>query len=432
MARKHRPTGPVPVPEALRTRLHHQLGPEADDLLAAMERPSPVSIRLNPAKPAAIDGTPVPWCATGRYLAERPVFTLDPLFHAGCYYVQEASSMLLEQAFLASGHAGRDIVALDLCAAPGGKSTHLAALLTPGSLLVSNEVDRRRQPALLENLWKWGRLGHVITGDAPESFAALGPLFDLIVVDAPCSGEGMMRKDPFARQQWSPNLVARCAATQRSIVDHAWEALRPGGTLIYSTCTWAEEEDDGTLEQLRNVHGAELITLPDLSAFGLQRTHHGVVAYPHRVQGEGFFLGVVRKPGTCVERIAPTTEATDLFEHRGVTHRIQCRWGREHALLKGHLHTLSAGTPWTEPGPDGRPVPHPASAYAGLSIEEAADLPLDHLQALTFLRGEALRAEAPSGSWRRVTHAGHGLGYVRGAGNRWNNLLPSGWRIRMR
>jgi 16S rRNA C967 or C1407 C5-methylase (RsmB/RsmF family) len=431
MARKHRPSGIVPVPEALRARLHQQLGPEADDLLLALDGPSPVSIRLNPAKSIAFAGTAIPWCSNGRYLAERPVFTLDPLFHAGCYYVQEASSMLLEQAFLASGLSGKDLAALDLCAAPGGKSTHLAALLSPGSLLVSNEVDRRRQPALLENLWKWGREGHVITGDTPERSAALGPLFDLVLVDAPCSGEGMMRKDPFARQQWSPRLVEQCAITQANILHHAWEALRPGGVLIYSTCTWSEAEDDAAVALLLQEHDAEVVPLPDLTAHGLLRTRHGLVAYPHRVQGEGFFIAALRKPGTAS---VPTEHVSGWqeLEHDGVVHRIPAQWADTVGCIARNVRTLSAGTPWHSAGPDGRHVPHAASAYLGRPIEGAADLELDREQALTFLRGEALRADAPSGQWRRVTHLGHGLGFVRGAGNRWNNQLPSPWRIRMR
>jgi 16S rRNA C967 or C1407 C5-methylase (RsmB/RsmF family) len=426
-----RPSAPVPIPAALQDRLRTQLGTEAEALLAALDTPVPVSIRLNPAKPVDLGGTAIPWCATGRYLAERPVFTLDPLLHAGCYYVQEAASMLLEQAFAASGLAGHDIAALDLCAAPGGKSTHLAALLTPGSLLVSNEVERKRQPALLENVWKWGRMGHVVTGDTPERFAALGPLFDLIVVDAPCSGEGMMRKDPFAREQWSPKLVARCAATQHAILDQAWSALAPGGTLIYSTCTWSSDEDDGALEHLLAL-GALPVALPDLSAFGAVRTAHGAVAYPHRVTGEGFFIGLVRKPGERRPR-EPRANAPDRIAHQGIVHRVQPVWAQQVALLCATVRTLAAGTPWSAVGPDGGEVPQAAAAYTGTVLEHAADLPVERAQALSFLRGEALRlGDAPAGSWRRITYAGHGLGFVRGAGNRWNNLLPAGWRIRMR
>ena len=431
MARKHRPSGPVPVPDALRERLFLQFGHEAEQLLAALETASPVSIRLNTAKAGGPKGLPVPWCATGRYLSERPIFTLDPLFHAGCYYVQEASSMLLEQAFLASGFAGKDIAAVDLCAAPGGKSTHLATLLSPGSLLVSNEMDRRRQKALLENLWKWGREGHVITGDTPERFAALGSLFDLVVVDAPCSGEGMMRKDPFARQQWSPALVKQCANTQRDILRHAWHMLKPGGVLIYSTCTWAEEEDDGSLALLVHEEKAEPIALPALAEMGLRRTAFGLLALPHRVTGEGFFIGALRKPGLRAEQVG-SSAAMEEFMHADILHLTPSAWASTTRRLTSGLRVLSAGTPISSAGPDGGPVPHVAAAYLNRPVKGVEALELDHAQALTFLRGEVLRTEAPSGEYRRIMHRGFGLGFVRGAGNRWNNQLPSEWRIRMR
>lgn len=431
MARKHRPSGLVPVPDALRERLFLQFGPEAEQLLAALDTASPISIRLNPGKAGGPEGLPVPWCATGRYLSERPVFTLDPLFHAGCYYVQEASSMLLEQAFLASGLAGKTIAAVDLCAAPGGKSTHLATLLSPTSLLVSNEVDRRRQKALLENLWKWGREGHVITGDTPERFAGLGPLFDLVVVDAPCSGEGMMRKDPFARQQWSPALVKQCANTQRDILRHAWDMLKPGGVLIYSTCTWAEEEDDGSLARLVNEEKAEPIVLPALAETGLHRTNFGLLALPHLVSGEGFFIGAIRKPGVRSEPVS-TSAGMEEIVHADTLHHVPSAWASTVRLLANGLRVLSAGTPISSAGPDGGPLPHAASAYLNKPLVGVEDLEVDLPQALTFLRGEVLRDGAPSGQYRRITHQGFGLGFVRGAGNRWNNLLPAEWRIRMR
>lgn len=431
MARKHRPSGSVPVPEALRERLFLQFGSEAEQLLAALDTASPVSIRLNPGKAGGPEGLPVPWCATGRYLSERPVFTLDPLFHAGCYYVQEASSMLLEQAFLASGLAGKNIAAVDLCAAPGGKSTHLATLLGPTSLLVSNEVDRRRQKALLENLWKWGREGHVITGDTPERFAGLGPLFDLVVVDAPCSGEGMMRKDPFARQQWSPALVKQCANTQRDILRHAWDMLKPGGALIYSTCTWAEEEDDGSLATLVREERAEPIALPALAETGLRRTNFGLLALPHRVTGEGFFIGALRKPGVRAESVG-SPQGMEEFVHADILHHAPSAWASTVRLLASWLRVLSAGTPVSAAGPQGSTVPHAACAYVNRPVAGVEDLEVGRPQALTFLRGEVLRAEAPNGEYRRITHQGFGLGFVRGAGNRWNNLLPTEWRIRMR
>jgi 16S rRNA C967 or C1407 C5-methylase (RsmB/RsmF family) len=232
------------LPAELRTTLADLIGDEVAQLENALRMAPPTSIRIDPLKGFDPGGASVPWCSTGRYLEERPAFTFDPLFHAGTYYVQEASSMFLEQALLAAGLLKDDILAIDLCAAPGGKSTHLRSLLTPGSLLVANEIDRQRLPALQENLWKWGGPNVVITGSPTRDLNALPDHFDLILVDAPCSGEGMFRKDPFAREQWTPDLVQQCAAMQQSIVHDAWHALAPGGVLIYSTCTWEPAENE--------------------------------------------------------------------------------------------------------------------------------------------------------------------------------------------
>jgi 16S rRNA C967 or C1407 C5-methylase (RsmB/RsmF family) len=237
------------LPEAFRQRVGQLLGAEYEAFEQALEQSPPVSIRLNRDKPVGPAGRPVPWCTTGRYLEDRPVFTLDPHLHAGAYYVQEASSMLMEQALRASDLLDRPVLALDLCAAPGGKSTHIRSLLHPDSLLVANEVDRRRQAALLENLWKWGLPNVVVSGSDPAELVGLPETFDLIVVDAPCSGEGLFRKDHFARRQWSEALVDQCAMVQGRIVEQAWEALRPGGVLIYSTCTWETAENEQRLEE---------------------------------------------------------------------------------------------------------------------------------------------------------------------------------------
>ena len=230
-------------------------------MIAALDTVPPTSIRVNPAKWAGPLAHPIPWCTTGRYLERTPSFTFDPLLHAGAYYVQEASSMLVEQAVKATGLADTDVLALDLCAAPGGKTTHLASLLTKGSLVVANEIDRKRQSVLQENLWKWGAANTVITGSASPDLQGLPETFDLILLDAPCSGEGMFRKDPFAREQWSPALVEQCASTQRGIIEHAWNALRPGGFLIYSTCTWEEAENEQQLAALVEI-GAECVPVP--------------------------------------------------------------------------------------------------------------------------------------------------------------------------
>jgi 16S rRNA C967 or C1407 C5-methylase (RsmB/RsmF family) len=217
--------------------MQEQLPPgEAHLLLAALDTPPPVSIRLNPRKTAnAFPGTEeVPWCPNGRYLPQRPSFTADPLFHAGAYYVQEASGMALWQLkpFLQTINAPR---VLDACAAPGGKSTLLLDIMPEDGLLVSNEIIRSRVPVLAENLARWGCSNVVVSQNDPASFSGLPDYFDLIAVDAPCSGEGMFRKDPEARKEWSPAHVEFCAQRQRRILTDLWPALKPGGLLLYST-----------------------------------------------------------------------------------------------------------------------------------------------------------------------------------------------------
>jgi len=409
-----------------------------------------VSIRLNPLKPSSIAGERVPWCASGQYLPERPSFTLDPLLHAGAYYVQEASSMLLEQAFRRTDLAEKDILALDLCAAPGGKSTHLASLLSPGSLLVSNEVTPARQGALMENLWKHGRANTVITGSAPTAFAALGNTFDLVLVDAPCSGEGMFRKDPFARQQWNERLVTTCARTQRDILQYAWAAARPGGWLLYSTCTWERSEnEEQVLDLIRQ--GAEFTPIPLMDEWGVVPTDAGYRCYPHRVKGEGFFMALLRKPGErsahaahdpqppMQEDVAPWLRETDtstLRELDGTLYASPSRWATTMDVLSASLSVLSPGIPMAERKGD-RWRPHAALALNEMLVPEAfPTTDMDKGQALAFLRGETAlglgsNADGDTGV-RLVRYAGLPLGWMHAAGDRWNNGWPKPWRIRMR
>jgi len=246
----------------------------------------------------------VPWCETGYYLPQRPSFTFDPLFHAGAYYVQEASSMFVEQAVLqicaAPDLAGRPVTALDLCAAPGGKSTHLSALLPAGSLLVSNEVVRSRSLILAENMAKWGSLDTIITRNDPKTFGNMPHLFDVVVADLPCSGEGMFRKIPASRDEWSIDHVRLCAARQRRIIHDVWDALRPGGYLIYSTCTFNTEENEENVKILSEELEAEIIPVPTRPEWNIAGSIcHDMPVYrffPHRTRGEGFFLALLQKP----------------------------------------------------------------------------------------------------------------------------------------
>ncbi|MFM8432253.1 MAG: RsmB/NOP family class I SAM-dependent RNA methyltransferase, partial [Bacteroidota bacterium] len=271
------------------------LGDEYDSFLHAFSSPPPTSIRFNTFKPTEVfgDAAVVPWCSEGRYLNSRPQFTLDPLFHAGCYYVQEASSMFIEQALMDYQKKSRVRTVLDLCAAPGGKSTHLRSLIPEDALLVSNEMISSRNAILSENISKWGHPGVIITRNSPDSLVGSTFGFDVVLVDAPCSGEGLFRKDPQSINEWSPEAVVSCALRQRSILDVAVELLSPGGLLIYSTCTWSEDEDERIVEHLIGTHSfvPVRIELPS----GVVQSSGGYRFYPHRTQGEGFFLSALVK-----------------------------------------------------------------------------------------------------------------------------------------
>lgn len=445
-------TGPAkassPVHPAFREHLKELIGDEADALQLALTNPSPVSIRVNPAKWAGPQADPIPWCATGRYLGERPSFTFDPLLHAGCYYVQEASSMLLEQAVKASGLLGSDIRALDLCAAPGGKTTHLRSLLSPGSLIVANEIDRKRQGIVQENLWKWGASNTVICGSTPHDLKALPDFFDLILVDAPCSGEGMFRKDPFAREQWSPALVKHCAATQHAILGPAWHSLKPGGTLIYCTCTWEETENELQLARLTKL-GASCMDIPVDPSWGVVRAErHGITGlrcYPHRMNGEGFFIAMLRKEGGPMPRSAARpyaneapSEATrwlrgdvlwNTIEQNAILFAVQQHWAADIRELSIGLRVLSPGIPLAEhKGVDLRP--HPALALSSdLDRNAFPVVELDRSSALNYLRGVTIPATDVHGT-ALACYNGMALGWLHGAGNRWNNRWPAPWRIR--
>lgn len=248
---------PVQLPEQLLRSLETAAGFDRltfEEVHASGEQVT--SIRFNPSKnvyhqPGDHRLAPVPWTQNGYYLAQRPSFTFDPLFHAGVYYVQEASSMFLEQALRQTTDLSQPLKVLDLCASPGGKSTHLQSLLSPASLLVSNDVIRSRAHVLKDNIVKWGSLNVVVTNNDPADFSALENYFDVIVVDAPCSGSGLFRRDEDAIGEWSVNNVTLCTQRQQRILADAWPSLKRGGLLIYSTCSYSMEEDEDIVKWLR-------------------------------------------------------------------------------------------------------------------------------------------------------------------------------------
>lgn len=464
---------PRPFTDAVRRLLGDE---EACRLFAALEAEPSASIRLNPFKPLspapALPGEPVPWASSAYYLDRRPSFTFDPLFHAGCYYVQEASSMFLEQAL--RRYAGMEpLVALDLCAAPGGKSTHLRALLPQGSLLVSNEVVRSRAQVLAENMVKWGHPDVVVTNSLPEEFAPLKAFFDLVVTDVPCSGEGMFRKDPVAVSEWSTENVERCWQRQRDILTDIWYTLKPGGLLIYSTCTYNTHENEENVRWLCNELGALPLPLqvpPSWQVTGSLLPGDDMPVYrflPHRTRGEGFFLAALRKPLSADgEQPARETAVRNASRHTSSRNRAKAPalskeqqatvrgWLADEgryvfevsegsvtafpgihqarlAALRASLRLLHAGVEVArQKGRDWLPS-HALAMSTALRRDAFPAWEVDYDRAIAYLRKEAitLPADAPNGILL-LTYRGIPLGFAKNLGNRANNLYPQEWRIR--
>ena len=432
----------------------------------ALEKETPVSIRINQDKCTSVpvDSTPVPWCPEGYYLSGRPAFTFDPLFHAGCYYVQEASSMFLTQAL--RQYVQKPVVMLDLCAAPGGKSTLARSVLPEGSLLVANEVMRNRSQVLAENLVKWGNPEVMVTNNDPADFTELGPLFDVVLTDVPCSGEGMFRKDEVAVQEWSIANVDTCWQRQRRILRDIWPCLKTGGLLVYSTCTYNREENEDNVAWIAQELGAEVLPLevkPEWHITG-NLTEHTFPVYrflPHKTTGEGLFLAVLRKTSEedreCA-RVKPAGKSPKkgkggktpvlqvpremqawIHGAEGYEFRVEemeaVAFPMAHKdlydLLKSRLKVLHAGVTLGEwKGKDWQPS-HTLAMSTAFRKEAFPTAELTYEQAVAYLRKEAvtLSPEVPKG-YVVLAYRGQALGFAKNIGNRANNLYPQEWRIR--
>lgn len=394
------------LPDDFRTMMQEQLGKEYEAFAEALNTDPVCSIRLNRRKPSGrfADEERVPWCEWGRYLKERPSFTLDPLLHAGCYYVQEASSMFVSWLLKQYVTTDEPMVALDLCAAPGGKSTLLLNDLPEGSQLYANEPIRQRANILKENIIKWGNRNVVVTCNYPKHYKALEEAFDLILCDAPCSGEGMFRKDSDAIGEWSMKNVMMCQARQREIVEDVWGCLREGGLFIYSTCTYNHFEDEDNVRWIAETLGAEVLPLNDKAEWGISGGHF----YPHRVKGEGFFIAILRKNGEGVRRAI------------------------DRKKVQKNLYPLLEGI---EPGRvvDKKGTVEPSQAEAMMGGDgKWQKAELSEEDALQYLRGEAMQLtqEGLEKGYVMVTFEGFPLGFCKNIGNRANNLYPAEWRIK--
>lgn len=429
----------------------------------------PVSIRLNPFKcngdmPAEnLSDGKVGWCDNGYYLNSRPNFTFDPLLHAGKYYVQEASSMFLDRV-MRQYVADKPVTMLDLCAAPGGKSTVARAALPEGSLLISNEPMRTRAQILAENMQKFGHEDVIVTNNYPRDFGKSRLLFDVILTDVPCSGEGMFRKDDTAISEWSVQNVDKCWRLQREIVSDVWQCLKPGGLLIYSTCTFNTKEDEENIRFITEELGAELLPVDvdeswNITGSLLKGFDKPVYRFlPGLTRGEGIFMAVMRKEGEyggndnpkkdkkakkdrqrngkkdaakCNTEWIEKSDKFDFVTNDNITSAIPKAWRDVYDAANKSLKILSAGITLGES--KGKDI-IPAQALAlsrALNRDAFAQEELTYAQAMSFLRKEAvtLPADTPRG-YVLVTFKGVPLGFEKNIGNRANNLYPAEWKVK--
>ncbi len=461
------------LPEGFKARIRAEIGENrAETLLSALCGEPETSLRVNtrkhPGEALYADMTPVAWCRSGSYLAERPNFTLNPLLHAGTFYVQDASSMayetivgsLIERRAENGEQRAERMTVCDLCAAPGGKTTAILNALPDGSVMLANEFTTSRAGILKENLCKYGYPDVIVTNTDTSRLAAMKERFDIVAVDAPCSGEGMMRKDATARSQWSEGLIKQCAALQREIIENAIEMIAPGGYLIYSTCTFNTIEDEDNAAWAAETFGLEPVDTGLAGKHGISGEAKGSIPclrfMPGFTRGEGLFVAVFQKPGDptggnrhikakkkgkkenkdkadqrmmatargwiqgnydiiCHDNhlLALTPEAASLLDSLPNGVRIMSA-GIEIGEIKGKdlipAHQLAMSTAMAHPFPEIELTPEDALRYLS---RDAISLP----------------ADAPKG-YLTVTFRGFPLGFIKNLGNRSNNLYPPEYRIR--
>jgi 16S rRNA C967 or C1407 C5-methylase (RsmB/RsmF family)/NOL1/NOP2/fmu family ribosome biogenesis protein len=437
-----------------------------------------VSVRINPAK-AGMGGFPgyepfndslrqnatvlhdsgltvqdkVPWSQYGYYLARRPSFTFDPLFHAGCYYVQEASSMFLEQALKQLADLSQPLRILDLSAAPGGKSTHIQSLLSQEGLLVSNEVIRSRCAVLTDNIIKWGSHNVMVTNNDPAAFKKLPGYFDVIVVDAPCSGSGLFRKDPDAISEWSLNNVALCSQRQQRILADVLPALKQNGVLIYSTCSYSKEEDEDIGDWLVQEFEMKNEKLQIEKKWAIVESASpktkaaGYRFYPDKLKGEGFFISCFRKIAEEKEaRLKPAklekasakekaiiqpwlqNAEMELVKENNFFSALPVQFVNDYAVLKPVLHVQYKGTGLGQIMKD-KLVPDHALALSTILSATMAATELTYEEAIKYLQRQELQVVPATAGWQTVSYRKQNLGWINALPNRINNYYPKEMRI---
>ena len=451
----------IALPAAFTERMRRQLGDEeAERLFASLDTASPVAIRLNPAKCGGdgvwSDGEAIAWSKWGRKLKARPSFTLDTAFHAGAYYVQEAASQFLDYVIGAEDLQGKRV--LDMCAAPGGKTTIYSTAVGATGLVVANEYVRSRANILADNVRKWGMGNVLVTNNAPEHIAQFEGWFDMVAVDAPCSGEGMFRKEEVAREDWSEEAVRMCATRQLSIVREAWQSLKDGGLFIYSTCTFNDEEDEGVLRAFIEERGDVFVATEPIeveASWGIVKGEVGPFQtfrfFPHKSDSEGLFVAIARKSEPTPQR-TPKARKRVMQEVDKASRKELGRWLQEaddhsFALVADTIYgyrteqfkavqqlseSLTAIYSGVAMGQifKGKLKPDWAlSQYVALERGAVAHEELDETRALDYLRKHDIAVGTMAEGINLVTHEGRALGFVKRVGARCNNLYPNSLKI---
>lgn len=435
------------------------LADESAEFFEALDSQVATSIRFNPYKLAERpEGEQVPWCRYGYMLSERPQFTLDPLFHSGMYYVQESSSMFVEHLLRSCFDSVEGLRVLDLCAAPGGKTTLYSTLVGMQGLVVANEVIRQRAMTLADNSRKWGLANIAVTNNDPTHFEGLEHFFDVVAVDAPCSGEGMFRKNPNAREEWSLENVNLCAQRQRRILSDIWGSLKPGGVLIYSTCTFNHTENEDNLRWLINEFECEAVDVDVDPSWNIVKGDvDGVNTfrfYPHRVKGEGFFATVVRKPEgrvhtrvpkprkqifypltkqelVAASKVVAQPDQMDFLKVGDNVYGYYSTTFRDLRAVAESLTVIASGVVLGQFFGNKLKPDHSLAMFHDLNREEFTQVDLDLDDALRYLRKQDIDPSDMAEGINLVCFESAPLGWIKRIGTRTNNLYPKELRILM-
>ena len=428
------------LPEAFLSRIRRQLGEEYGAFLESLDRPRAVALRFNPLKGTAPSlpfvGNAVPWEPQGYYYDPNSRPGLHPYHEAGVYYLQEASAMA--PVALLDPQPGERIC--DLCAAPGGKTTQIAGRMGGEGFLLCNEIHPKRAKILSRNIERMAVANALVTNETPENLAKRLPgFFDRVLVDAPCSGEGMFRKEEAAVTDWSQETVEMCARRQAEILDSAARLVRPGGRLVYSTCTFAPEEDEEAVAAFLESH-------PEFTPEGIQTpwfvpgengSHR---MWPHKLLGEGHFAAVLRRAdGDAEENVRICTGEPLPKDYQTFAKEMNILLPRGKAVMFGQtlywapealpeLRGLKVLRPGLELGQSlkGRFEPAHALALWLKDCSRVQDLDPESTEAAAYLHGDVVPSSHKG--WSLVRVGSYSIGWGKGDGRVLKNHYPKGLR----